>query len=183
MTDSKHFPHLMTMPAGEVNPHGDINEEIKSLVAKGISMEAATYATVRLFHLFYDIQLSSDKTGAGDFDVAVMLVDGGDGSSTMFIAYTALTEEGKRQLDDMGKPHSGITPDIWFDAPLYENENPIHQIVPQSLITLTSTKPSSVFLFNEIFWDNETACLTCARNSRNNHGECVLDQFVGTSKS
>ena len=173
MADKTHF---FAMPAGEVNPHGNIDEEIKKLVAEGISEEAATYAAIRLF------QIANSKRGTSDCDFATMFIEGGDGSTTMFVAYKATTEEGEKHLDDMGMPHCGILPYIWFDAPFYKKENPIKEIIPQSFITLTSTKSSSVFSFNEVFWDNETKCLACAKNGRSNHGDCVLDAFIEMPK-
>ena len=173
MADKTHF---FALPAGEVNPHGNIDEEIKKLVAEGISEEAATYAAIRLF------QIANSKRGTSDCDFATMFIEGGDGSTTMFVAYKATTEEGAKHLDDMGMPHCGILPYIWFDAPFYKKENPTKEIIPQSFITLTSTKSSSVFSFNEVFWDNETKCLACARNGRSNHGDCVLDAFIEMPK-
>ena len=162
------FDHYIAEPTGEVNPHGNISSEIGKLILKGVSVEAATYATTKLF------QFANNGAGTSDCDVATMFIEGGDGSTTMFVAYKATTEEGAKHLDDMGKPHCGIEPYIWFDAPFYEN----NEIIPQSFITLTSTKPSSVLSFNKTFWDNETELLAIAKGDRNRHSQHELDKYA-----
>ena len=166
------FDYYISEPTGEVNPHGDLTSEIGKLILKGVSVEAATFAAIRLF------QFANSGDGTKNCDVATMFLNGGNGSTSMFVAYIATTEEGKKRFADMGKPWVGMVLDTKFDAPFYEKENPIHQIVPQSLITLTSTKPSSVFLFNEIFWDNETACLTCAKEDKRCDDYHELDGYA-----
>lgn len=166
------FDHYIAEPTGEVNPHGNISSEIGKLILKGVSVEAATYATTKLF------QFANNGAGTSDCDVATMFIEGGDGSTTMFVAYKATTEEGMKRFANMGKPYGGVFQDAWFDAPFYEKANPLQKIVRHSLITLTTTKPSSVISFNEIFWDNEAELLAIAKGDRNRHSQHELDKYA-----
>lgn len=102
----------------------------------------------------------------GDVDIAVMFIDGGDGSTTMFFAYNATTRDGKKKFSDMGKPYCGAFLDTRIDAPFYKKKNPLYELNRHSLITLAPTSPTSVLLFNEIFWDHETQLVAAAKSNR-----------------
>lgn len=173
MTDT----YTILQPAGKVNPHGTPSDEIGKLVASGISVEAATCATEKLLHFA--------NTGAGtdDCDVAAMFIDGGDGSTMMFIAYRATTEKGKKRLADMGKPRCGAFPDIWIDAPLFRKENPIYELIPRDFIALSSNKPTSMILFNSIFWNNEEELISIAKNARNRNSGAAAKSDEASSNT